>query len=614
VYQNPYRLATRLRWFNLLAGLGLLAIVSPAWAVDAELFSPILDSKGLFTLHSSHLVEPGYISTGLEFSYAKGSLAVDLGDDTRNAVANLGSGHLLLGVGVLEEIEIEMNLPFRTSQGDGLPQPEESSITATGVGDVMLLLKGNFLNAEHGSFGLGFVAFTTFATGDESVFLGSGAMTIGAKIVLDKHFGALTPILNLGWRYLGSESIPLTDSAGNQIRDEENNIIRTSLTLSPSNEVNYGLGAEYLLVKESASLFGADLSLMGELAGRSINFGFDQLYQDQVNAEIAYNSSVRNPYIALREQSWESPLEARLGVKMNHKNLALNLGGGFGLLSGVSSPLYRVFIGIQYGFSTMTPASAEEDGGDGEGDGNDDGEEDDDNGSEAGNTDQPANPVGNDNEGDDDDDNDDDSAAKTPVSPVKPPQTTIVANPYGDDDKDGISNGDEVEKYQTDPVKVDSDADEISDYDEVFSYSSNPINADSDGDGLNDRDELYTYHTVMKNADTDGDGLSDGDEVFKYKTDPKNPDSDGDGLWDKLEIDKHKTNPNLKDSDGDKLPDADEVEVYFTDPNNKDSDGDGLSDYDEIFKYKTDPFGPDTDGDGILDGKDKHPLVPEKTK
>ena len=66
----------------------------------------------------------------------------------------------------------------------------------------------------------------------------------------------------------------------------------------------------------------------------------------------------------------------------------------------------------------------------------------------------------------------------------------------GDYDNDGLTNGDEIAKFGTDP-----------------------LNADTDGDGLNDYEEIFTYMTNANKEDTDGDGATDYAEV-KYGTDP----------------------------------------------------------------------------------------------
>jgi outer membrane protein OmpA-like peptidoglycan-associated protein len=171
-----------------------------------------------------------------------------------------------------------------------------------------------------------------------------------------------------------------------------------------------------------------------------------------------------------------------------------------------------------------------------------------------------------------------------------------------DTDGDGLSDGDEVNKYHTNPLKVDSDIDNLPDKDEIMVNKTDPNKADTDGDGLSDGDEVLKYNTDPLKTDTDGDGLSDGDEVLKYKTDPIVKDTDGDGLSDNDEVMKYKTDPLKVDTDGDGLKDGDEIVQYLTDPLKTDTDGDGLMDGEEISLFKTDPLKRETDGDGLSDG------------
>jgi outer membrane protein OmpA-like peptidoglycan-associated protein len=111
-----------------------------------------------------------------------------------------------------------------------------------------------------------------------------------------------------------------------------------------------------------------------------------------------------------------------------------------------------------------------------------------------------------------------------------------------DTDGDGLSDGDEVNKYHTNPLKVDTDGDGLSDGDEVLKYHTDPLKVDTDGDGLSDGDEISLFKSDPLKKDTDGDGLSDGDEVLIYKTDPLKGDTDRDGIGDGIEV-LSKTNP-----------------------------------------------------------------------
>ncbi len=106
----------------------------------------------------------------------------------------------------------------------------------------------------------------------------------------------------------------------------------------------------------------------------------------------------------------------------------------------------------------------------------------------------------------------------------------------GTDPKKPDSDGDSLTDYQeycltgTDPLrfdsiqngisdaKVDLDNDGLSNESEI-KLKTDPKNPDTDHDGLSDGDEVNRYKTDPLKADTDGDGISDGDEV-KAGSDP----------------------------------------------------------------------------------------------
>ncbi|POG54360.1 helix-turn-helix transcriptional regulator [Haloferax marisrubri] len=171
-----------------------------------------------------------------------------------------------------------------------------------------------------------------------------------------------------------------------------------------------------------------------------------------------------------------------------------------------------------------------------------------------------------------------------------------------DTDTDGVPDGEEVNRYETDPTNTDTDGDDLSDGVEINEQGSNPTEIDTDGDGLEDGAEVTTHGTDPTTADTDGDGLDDGAEVNDYETNPTATDTDGDGLEDGPEVNVHETNPTAADTDGDGLEDGPEVNRYETNPTEADTDGDGLDDGREVNVIGTDPNRGDTDGDGRGDG------------
>lgn len=138
-----------------------------------------------------------------------------------------------------------------------------------------------------------------------------------------------------------------------------------------------------------------------------------------------------------------------------------------------------------------------------------------------------------------------------------------------DSDSDGLPDGYEVLTLGSDPLSsysfdsnisdgnYDSDQDGLSNYQEYVS-ETDPNCSDSDYDGLSDGNEINTYGTNPLNPDTDGDGLSDGDEIA-LGLNPLVVDSDEDGIPDNEE--KFLQNLTYDTEDADTVIDS--VDVSF---------------------------------------------------
>ncbi|MDN4618425.1 S-layer homology domain-containing protein [Paenibacillus sp. PsM32] len=144
-------------------------------------------------------------------------------------------------------------------------------------------------------------------------------------------------------------------------------------------------------------------------------------------------------------------------------------------------------------------------------------------------------------------------------------------------------------------LQLDSDKDGLPDYmEELLGTDKN--NPDSDGDGLTDGQEVNRIGTSPLKADTNGNGMKDGLEdndhdglnnirEMQLNTDPNNEDSDFDGWNDGLEI-QRETDPLKADTDNDGLDDSIE-ENFGMNPLNSDTNGNGIKDGDETVLYKT---------------------------
>ena len=157
----------------------------------------------------------------------------------------------------------------------------------------------------------------------------------------------------------------------------------------------------------------------------------------------------------------------------------------------------------------------------------------------------------------------------------------------------------------TDPLFPDSDGDGVSDGDEVHSFATDPVEADedSDADGLPDEFEIRLGSSPFS-QDTDLDGVDDFTEYFSGMN-PCQPDSDGDGLDDGWELAYNGGRLQIGDDDGiavefDPTVDNTTDDVRENDPS-ADPDGDGLTNAEEC-EVGSNPCSRDTDGDGVEDG------------
>ena len=142
-----------------------------------------------------------------------------------------------------------------------------------------------------------------------------------------------------------------------------------------------------------------------------------------------------------------------------------------------------------------------------------------------------------------------------------------VANAKRNPDHDGLTN---IREYRRD---------------------GHPRLEDSDFDGVDDGDEVEKYETDVEDRDSDDDGRIDGHE-----------DSDGDGVKDEDEDDANESClRDDDDSDEDGVKDEDENELALA-RLDSDSDGDGVEDGDEDGEANEDEDDSDSDAcDGDLD-------------
>lgn len=152
-------------------------------------------------------------------------------------------------------------------------------------------------------------------------------------------------------------------------------------------------------------------------------------------------------------------------------------------------------------------------------------------------------------------------------------------DPALDADSDYLMDSEEA-TLGTDPNDADSDNDGITDFDEVNCTQTDPLD-------FNECHLFDEFAIVSSSIFTDCE-VESKYELFLIGEEIRDlcPDTIGTGI----------------DSDSDLIPDDEETNYHpFTDPNNADTDGDGINDFFEQYCTGTSPSEADTDGDGSSD-------------
>jgi hypothetical protein len=119
-------------------------------------------------------------------------------------------------------------------------------------------------------------------------------------------------------------------------------------------------------------------------------------------------------------------------------------------------------------------------------------------------------------------------------------------------------------------------------------------NPDTDGDGLSDGNELMEFFTDPTKKDTDFDKLDDSDELDYWYEKGLDPYVDYDGDTYPCPLDRDSDNEGVKDGGTDENMSNNNVVIYtnfgeetiYTDPSIPDTDNDGLTDYEEAAPFE----------------------------
>lgn len=306
-------LALAVRRRRAVLALALLVLASPsrtthAQEVDPRLYEPALSPMAVLGVDSS--ATPGHL-------HPWASLVLGLVDD--ELITRVGSDatkrgplddRLMLtvgaGLGLFERFELALGLPVvATTLGPGA-----RSESATGLGDLRLLLRARLLGAPWGTTGpgLALALHLGLPTGSAD-FMTDGGLTAMPQLVIDHRTeGGLVIALNLGYR----------------IRPE-----RVVDDLAIDDEIRLGLGAE-------------------------LPIGFEGLaFTVELLAALGLGDS---PHDGGGIAAREVPVEALGGLRWRTPGgLVLTGAAGSGLTQGYGAPDFRVLLSVSWNGPPPTP-------------------------------------------------------------------------------------------------------------------------------------------------------------------------------------------------------------------------------------------------------------------
>lgn len=126
-------------------------------------------------------------------------------NSTRNpgtwSLQSRATTHLLVAFGMFDWVQLDLGVPMVIYQdGTTANTTIESTLRATGIGDVRTGLKGTILRTPARGFGLGLSLDVTFPTGTREALLGEAGVTYAPQVLLEYRFAwGIETALNLGY-------------------------------------------------------------------------------------------------------------------------------------------------------------------------------------------------------------------------------------------------------------------------------------------------------------------------------------------------------------------------------------------------------------------------------
>ncbi|MBI5575987.1 MAG: hypothetical protein HY896_06435 [Deltaproteobacteria bacterium] len=284
-----------------------LAAALPASAGDlvpkAQRYHPTSDGSGTLTLDSDQPLGAGNWAFVSTLNISKRPLnRGDINNLTvqTERVHDLATLDFAAAYGFCKDFQVGIDVPFNLLLNGSNVRGEEN--TNNNIGDIKVNGKWQFLSRP--TYGLAFVPYVIFPSGNDEYLLSEGKFSVGGKLAGHlTHSPKLTFLANLGVQQVGNPA-----------------------TQNYSTWIQYGVGADYKLSKKE--------SLVAEINGETIG-------------EKPFDHTVVSPFelLAAYRNEWTP-------------GWTWQVGGGGGLSKGMGAPQWRAIVGVAYLFNNPKAAPA----------------------------------------------------------------------------------------------------------------------------------------------------------------------------------------------------------------------------------------------------------------
>lgn len=290
-------------------GLMCAAVLLGAAGVQAqdrfdieELDSVTSPAGSVLSVYGGRALEAGSYAVTLQGSYGRKPLSLEspAGASLGDLVGSVGTLQLLGAVGVYKRLEVGVGIPVhRNSAGSPFetqppPGVQAATLSSSKVafGDIRIVPRMSlFEHAGPAGFDLAALASVWLPTGSQANYAGE-SLRVEPRLALDYATRTWLVALNLGYMVRGAANV-----LGTELNDQ----------------LRAGAGASVDL--------GKHLTLLGE-----VDMNFNVLSNNFNSADIAS--------------------EGLVGLRYNVGGLVAQVGGGPGIMRGMSAPVYRVLASV----------------------------------------------------------------------------------------------------------------------------------------------------------------------------------------------------------------------------------------------------------------------------